>query len=126
MISLWPILQGVYAALTAAPATFPAYFAVPQGATFPYIVIGETNNLRDDDIDADSSRASVAIRGWSRQPGEEEAHEIAQFIRDRLDMQPIGSAWACYEDQTSVLEDRTSTAASRLYRAETRYIIRTH
>lgn len=126
MIDLWPIQQAVYSALTQAPATYPVYDAVPQGAAFPYIVIGEWNGSPDRDLDAPSTDAFLQLHGWSRTPGKIQAHAILEFIRGRLDGQTVGDAWACSEDFTEVLEDRASTAASRLYHAVARYRIRTN
>lgn len=124
MIDLWPLQQAIYSALTAAPATYPVFDAVPQGVHAPYIVIGEFFNENDLDLSDVSSDSALTLHGWSRQQGKQQAHAILAFIRDRLDHQTIGGAWACYAEQEDVFEDRSSTAASRLYHAVARYRIR--
>ena len=59
------------------------------------------------------------------EPSDELADEIKRFVRDRLDGQDLGAgAWACTEDFADVLEDPSSTAASRLYHGIARYRIR--
>lgn len=122
MIDLWPIQQAVYAALTAAPATYPVYDAVPQGAALPYIVIGAFTATPDDDIEVASVDASLTLHGWSKGHGKQEAHALLEFMRGRLDGQAIG--WACTEESADIFEDPSSTAASRVYHAFARYRVR--
>lgn len=125
MIDLWAVQQAIYSALTTAPTTYAVYDAVPQGVNYPYIVIGEITATPDDEITDASADASFTIHGWSKGIGKKEAHALLQFIRDRLDNQPISGAWAISEESADVFEDRTSTAASRLYHAFARYRVRT-
>lgn len=125
MIDLWPTQEEVYEALTAAPTTYPVYDAVPQNAPAPYIVLGEISQQPDDELAAASSDASFVIHVWSRQNGKKQAHAMLAFVRARLDNQPLGGGvWACSEDFAEVMEDRTSTASSRLYHGVARYRIR--
>lgn len=125
MIDLFPAQQAVYEALTAAPATYPAHDAVPQGAAYPYFVIGEITALPDEELAAASADASFQIHAWSKQAGKKQVHEMLAFARARLDGQDIGGgAWACSEDFNEVFEDRSSTASSRLYHGVARYRIR--
>lgn len=124
MISLWPIQQAIYTALTANPQTYPVFDATPQDQAPPYIVIGESFNESDLDIDVESSSATINIHGWSRTKGKEQSYAIMSFIRARLHHQSIGGAWACYSEQEDVFEDRDSTPAKRLYHAVCRYRIR--
>lgn len=124
MIDLWPVQQAIYTALTANPATYPVYDAVQQGATAPYIVIGESFNESDLDLDVESSDATINIHGWSRTQGKQQAYALLAFVRARLHRKDIGGAWACYAEQEDVFEDAGRTAASRLYHAVARYRIR--
>jgi hypothetical protein len=125
VINLWPVQQAIFAALTAAPATYPVHDAVPQGAVYPYIVIGEISGLPDEELAAASADASFQVHAWSRSPGKKEAHAVLQFARARLDGQEVGAgAWACTEEFVEVLEDPASTAANRLYHGIARYRVR--
>lgn len=125
MINVWPLQQAIYAALTASPATYPVHDAVPQGAPYPYLVIGEITGQPDDELAAPSVDASFQIDAWSRSAGKSQAHAMLDFVRARLDGQEIGAgAWACTEDFFDVFEDRNSTAANRLYHGVARYRVR--
>lgn len=125
MIDLWPVQQAIYTALSATPKTFVAYDAVPQGATYPYFVIGEVSAAPDDELAADSADAAFQIHAWSRSAGKSQAYAMLAFARSRLNGQDIGAGvWACTEDFNEVFEDRASTAASRLYHGVARYRIR--
>ena len=125
MIDTWPIHVAIYAALTDPAGDYPVYDAVPQGAAFPYVVIGEFTGLPDFDLDRASIDLSVTLHGWSQQAGKKQSHDILAFIRDRLDMADIGAgAWACSEDFANIIEDQTSTADRRLFHSVARYRIR--
>jgi len=124
MIDLWPLQQAIYAALTANPATYPVYDAVPQNSPAPYIVIGEVSNQDDLEISEESSDATVTIHGWSRTAGKAQSYAILSFIRARLDSEVIGGARSVTGDGEDVFEDRSSTAASRLYHAVAQYRFR--
>lgn len=125
MIDLWPMQVAVFDALRGMPATYPVYDAVQQNAAFPYFVLGEFTSLQDDELGEASADASLNVHAWSRYAGKKELHEMLEFARARLDNQDIGAGvWACFEDFVEMMEDRTSTAASRLYHAVARYRLR--
>lgn len=125
MIDLWPVQQAIYTALNANPKTYPVHDAVPQSTAYPYLVIGEVTEIPDDELDVASADASFTVHAWSRYAGKKEAYAMLEFVRDRLDGQAIGGGvWACSEDFAEVIEDRTSTAASRLYHGVARYRVR--
>lgn len=126
MNDLWPVQEAIYSALTATPATYPVYDAVPQGIAKPFIVIGEITGQPDDELETASTDASFLIHTWSGSNGKGQSHAMLQFIRARLDGQTIGDAWGCSEDFAEIMEDRASTAASRLYHGVARYRIRTN
>ncbi len=84
-------LQGaIYAALTAAPSIGASvYDAVPQGAAYPHIEIGEGLTL---DWSAGLMRGEehrVDIHVWSRYRGAKEARELIAKIKDRLHEQAL-------------------------------------
>lgn len=125
MIGLWPVQAAVYTALSASPATYPTYDAVPQGAAYPYFVIGEFTGSPDEEVSVESVDASLNLHTWSRGSGKKEILEMQEFARARLDNQDIGGgAWACSEDFVEVFEDRSSTASNRLYHGVQRFRIR--
>jgi hypothetical protein len=124
MVDLWPVQRAVFDELDATPSTYPVYDAVPQGVAKPYIVIGEISATPDDELAAASADASCQIHAWSAKAGKSEVHAMLEFIRSRLDNVRIEGMWACSEDFAEIMEDRTSTAASRLYHAVARYRLR--
>ena len=124
MNDLAPIQTSVYSALTTAPATYPVYDAVPQGIAKPYIVIGEYTAAPDEDIDVATTDATLTLHTWSSQNGKAQTHQMLQFIRARLDGQTITGAWFCAEDFVEIVEDPSSTTASRLYHGVARYRVR--
>lgn len=127
MIDLWPIQGAIYTALSGAPATYPVHDAVPQGAVFPYFVLGEITATPDDELEEATADAFFNLHAWSRYNGKKEVHAMLEFARARLDNQNVGTGvgvWALSEDFFEVMEDRASTAASRLYHGVARYRIR--
>lgn len=129
MNNLWGVQQSIYSALTTAPATYRVYDAVPQSTTAvpilkPFIVIGEYTMEPDEEIGTVTTDAAVQIHTWSATAGKKQSHEMLQFIRERLDGQPVGGAWLTTEDFAELMEDEGSTAASRLYHGIARYRIR--
>lgn len=124
MNNLAPTQTAIYMALTAPPATYPVYDAVPQGVAKPYIVIGEWTGDWDEELQVSNTDASLGIHTWSGQHGKSQTHAMLQFVRDRLDGQPITGAWLCIEDFNEIMEDVSSTASNRLYHGIARYRVR--
>jgi hypothetical protein len=124
MNDLTTVQTSIYSALTANPATYPVYDAVPQGVSKPYIVIGEVTADPDDELQAATTDASLNLHTWSAVSGKSQTHTMLQFIRARLDGQTISGAWFCSEDFNEIMEDAGSTAASRLYHGVARYRVR--
>lgn len=77
--------QAVYDALTGhAPLTAPVYDNVPQGAAFPYVVVGE-DSINEWDTDSETGAlASVVVHTWSRGRGRKETKELQGHIYDAL------------------------------------------
>jgi hypothetical protein len=86
----WDLQKAVYAAL-AADATLTTLLggaaihdAVPQNATFPYVVIDQTQ-IRDWSTGTEpGAEHMLMLHVWSRHAGKREAHEIADAIRAAL------------------------------------------
>lgn len=124
MNDLTAVRTAMYAALTQAPATYPVYAPVPQGAPKPYIAFGPRFADPDEELQAASTDASIQLDAWSALPSEAQVEAMGQFIRSRLDGQPIAGAWSCTEEAWEVMEDPASTASSRLYHGVARYRVR--
>lgn len=125
MIDVWPVQVAVFEAMTEEPTTYDVLDAVKQGQTYPYLVIGEITAIPDEELEQDSADASFTVHAWSRYNGKKETHELLAFARERLHGKDIGGGvWAISEDFAEVMEDPSSTAASRLYHGVARYRIR--
>lgn len=125
MIDTWPIQQALYQALAVPAGPYPVFDAVPERQPHPYLVIGEIHAEPDDELAAPSLDLTVTIHGWSSHAGKAEAHQMLSFVRDRLLYTQLGAGiWACTEEMATVIEDRESTAARRIYHAAARYRIR--
>lgn len=124
MNDLWTVQQSVYAALTAIPATYGVYDAVPPNTAKPYIVIGEVTAEPDEELTLTNTDASINLHTWSATSGKIQSHAMLQFIRARLDGQTISGSWAMTEEFVEVMEDEGSTAAARLYHGIARYRVR--
>lgn len=119
----------IYEALSASPATYPVFDAVPQTSAGlplpkPYIVIGEWFANPDEELAIPTTDATVNIHTWSAKVGKAQTHQMLAFIRARLDGQIIPGSWLCVEDFVEIIEDPSSTAASRLYHGVARYQVR--
>lgn len=124
MNNLSGVQTSIYAALTTVPATYPVYDAVPQGVAKPFIVIGEYTAQPDAELATVTTDAMLTIHTWSATAGKAQTHAMLDFIRVRLDGQPIAGTWLCEEDFVDILEDPSSTTASRLYHGIARYRLR--
>lgn len=124
MNNLAPVQTAVYGLLTAAPATYNVYDAVPQGVAYPYIVIGGFDAMPDEDLGAVTTDASLTLHTWSNYAGKSQTHTMLQFIRARLDGVSVSGTWAFTEDFAEIMEDASSTASARLFHGVTRYRVR--
>lgn len=131
MNNLAGVQTSLYTALATAPATYPVYDAVPQSTSgvpvpTPYIVIGEWTADPDEELATVTTDASVNIHTWSGKgiTGKAQTHAMLDFIRVRLDGQPIAGSWLCEEEFNEIMEDPSSTASNRLYHGIARYRIR--
>lgn len=81
------LLQGaIVAALKASPAVAGGriYDSVPPSPSFPYVTIGLSDTVGDDNECWDASECNVQVHVWSRAVGMPEAKGIAAMVRDRL------------------------------------------
>lgn len=124
MNDLSGVQSSIYEALTSAPATYGVYDAVPQGVAKPFIVIGEWTGEPDEILETITTDASLNIHTWSAKASKSQTHTMLDFVRERLDGQPIGGTWVCQEEFVEIMEDQGSTAASRLYHGIARYRLR--
>ena len=60
------------------------YDEVPEGSSFPYVVIGETTALEYGTKDVDGSENTVTIHVWSQYRGAKETKNIMDRIHDLL------------------------------------------
>jgi hypothetical protein len=88
----WALQQGVFAALSAnaavqAVAGNPAriYDAVPRGAVFPYLVVGDDTETNNDTKTEQGAEHELAITAWSRAGGRQECKLAADAVRLALD-----------------------------------------
>lgn len=121
MNNLSGVQTSIYQALTTAPATYPVFDSVPQGVLKPYIVIGEWFGNPDDELATVTTDAAVNIYTWSAKSGKAETHAMLDFVRIRLDGQPVAGTWLCVEEDFDITEDPTSTASARIWRGRARY-----
>lgn len=87
MSASWALQQAVFAALTADPAIHALiadriFDAVPRGATFPYLVIGEGGETA---VAPDEGEHTLSIHIWSRGGGHREVKTIAAAVRTALE-----------------------------------------
>ena len=88
----WALQQAVFAALSVSDGIKeivgdpPRVFdAVPRGAAFPYVVVGEGSERNWDTATDAGGEHSLPIHIWSRTGGHKEIKLTAQAVRDCLD-----------------------------------------
>lgn len=88
----WALQQAVFATLTVSddiqshvgdpPRVFDA---VPRGAAFPYIVVGDDGETNWDTATESGSEHRLTVHVWSREAGHKEIKTIAEAVRECLD-----------------------------------------
>ena len=83
----WALQQAVYAALVADHTLSTlcngrVFDAVPRGAAFPYVVIGEAE---EQDAGSPASEHTLSLHLWSRGNGSREIKQLAGAVRTCLD-----------------------------------------
>lgn len=88
-------IQGAVVAVLKSVGALPSvvggrvYDAVPPGATFPYISLGDGQVLPDKADCIDGAEVILQIDVWSRAVGYPEAKAIAKAVVAKLDDQPL-------------------------------------
>ena len=81
----WPLQVAVFEALRAAVQPVLVYDGVPQGAAFPYVVVGDDSSVEwPVALDADGEDIDVTIHVWSRYAGGKEVKELMGKVRAAL------------------------------------------
>lgn len=116
-MSIWAVQKAVYGRLssdsTLAGMVHGIYdMQVPDSVTprFPYVVIGEKNELPENRHDRLGRRISFSIHIFSRYRGTKEAAEIAARVTELLEgvSLPVDPPWhfiTCFLSQSIVMEE---------------------
>ena len=85
----WELQKAIYNALSGSvtgidSASVAVYDDVPEGATYPYIVIGEETSANDGTKDIDAVEYTLTLHIWSQYRGRREIKEIMQSVYDLL------------------------------------------
>jgi len=85
----WELQKAIYNALNGAvtgidSASVDVYDDVPEGAEYPYIVIGEETSANDGTKDIDAVEYTLTLHIWSQYRGRREIKEIMQSVYDLL------------------------------------------
>lgn len=78
------IQKAVYDALVATPGMPPVYDDVPEGAEFPYVVVGDDVTLPFDDDCGSGGDSLITIHAWSTYKGRSEVKQILAQIYSTL------------------------------------------
>jgi len=118
----WALQQAVFAALSAntevhALAADRIFDAVPRGAAFPYIVVGEATEKAD----GDASEHQLQIHIWSRGGGHREIKHAANAVRDALDGTALTLDGHSLVDLRFASADYTRESDGETYRATLRF-----
>lgn len=81
------IQAAIYQALST--LSYPVYDDVPQGAAFPYIVIGDDTSIPFDDDCNVGAESTITIHVWSTCPGRKEVKQITDSVYNRLHRQNL-------------------------------------
>ena len=60
------------------------YDEVPEGSSFPYVVLGETTAIEYDTKDVDGSDSTIMFHIWSQYRGAKETKNIMDRLHDLL------------------------------------------
>jgi hypothetical protein len=93
MSASWALQQAVFAALSADTAVHALiadrlYDAVPRGAAFPYVVIGDA----EETAAATEEEHTLSLHIWSRGGGHREIKTIAAAVRTALETAALAVA----------------------------------
>ncbi len=85
----WPLQQAVFTALNGNvsgidSANVSVYDDVPEGTTYPYVVIGEETSANNGTKDVDGIDHTLTLHVWSQYRGRREIKEIMQSVYELL------------------------------------------
>lgn len=111
--ALGALQAAIYARLKADPALTAAVSGVwdepPEGAAYPYVVIGDAVETPDNNLAAFGSRVVATLHVWSSYRGFSQANTIAGHLMRLLDHQPLTVAGrgliAARHEQTITMRD---------------------
>lgn len=116
-LALLPVQGAMYARIRA-DATLNAaiggrvYDEVPEGAVYPYVVIGDGVETPDNEVAAFASRVAATLHVWSAYRGFRQALDIADHLIRVFDRQPLAvpgrDLVAVRHEQTITLRDPDS------------------
>jgi hypothetical protein len=96
----WPIQEAVYSRLNG-DATLvttlgaSVYDAVPDGAPFPYVVIGDDTEAPNDTMGRTGRDTTLTIHTWSQAIGKQETKRIQDRVDELLDRwSPTVAGWS--------------------------------
>ncbi|MDE2182887.1 MAG: DUF3168 domain-containing protein [Alphaproteobacteria bacterium] len=86
----WALQQAVFAVLATSAAVRAlagerVFDAVPRGAAFPYVVLGDAVETAAGTATDDASEHRLVVRAWSRAGGHRESKLLARAICEALD-----------------------------------------
>jgi hypothetical protein len=94
---------------TALSALAGVHDHVPEGETYPYVVVGEGVETPDNTHDNFGSRVAATLHIWSHYRGYAEALQILGHLMrllDHQDLEVLGRGFvACRHDQTVTMRD---------------------
>ncbi|MBK1780561.1 DUF3168 domain-containing protein [Advenella sp. WQ 585] len=86
------IQHAIFSALTALQVA--VYDDVPQGASFPYVIIGEDDSVPFDTDDSTGFDTELTIHIWSRYSGMKEVKDIMSDIYSILNRRELSASGA--------------------------------
>lgn len=99
----WALQSAIFTRLsgdTALVTTLGAavYDHVPEGAAFPYVVIGDVTEAPNDTMGTTGRDITVTIHYWSQYAGNKQIHQIHNRVDELLDRwEPTVSGWNAVE-----------------------------
>ena len=122
----WALQQAVFAALVASQPVHDiagdrVFDAVPRGAAFPYIVVGDASETDAGTATEQGSEHRLEIRVWSRGGGMREIKHAAAAVRTALDGAPLGLDGHALVDLRFAGADFARESDGETYRAVLRF-----
>jgi hypothetical protein len=107
--ALWPLHISIFNRLkndTTLSSRAKVYDAVPEGAAFPYITLGEDTSIPDDTKTYDGEEITHTLHVWSTYNGKKEVKEIMSLALESLTNEPLslGSGFYCDFSRLDLLQ----------------------